>query len=54
MPNDQSDKKMRRKSNLDLATVEDQQVTFISNHSGEKDKEEEQEESDTEMVNEQA
>jgi hypothetical protein len=43
---------MRRKSNLDLATVEDKQITFISNHSDGEDKNDDQEESDSDLVNE--
>lgn len=44
---------MIRKSNLDLATVEDKQITFISNHS-EGENEEVDEPSDQEILNEQA
>jgi hypothetical protein len=42
---------MQRKSNLDLATVEDNKITFISNHS-EGENEEQEEESDSEILNE--
>ncbi|CDW88693.1 clathrin-coated vesicle protein [Stylonychia lemnae] len=51
--NQASYKKQRRKSNLDLATVEDKQITFISNHS-EEDKNDDQEESESDRVIEQA
>jgi hypothetical protein len=50
-------RKQRRQSNLDLATVEDKQITFVSNHSnqsaGEENEDEEEEKSDTDIVNEQ-
>ena len=49
-PKDVGNKKMRRKSGLDLATVEDKQVTFISAHSG-AEEEDGDDLSDTEMVN---
>lgn len=49
-PKDTGNKKQRRKSGLDLATVEDKQVTFVSAHSG-AEEEEVEEISDTEMVN---
>lgn len=47
-------KKMQRKSNLDLATVEDKQVTFVSNHSADEGEgDDDGEKSDTDLVNEQ-
>ena len=44
-------KKQRRKSNLDLATVEDKQITFLSMASGGEGEADEL--SESEMVNEQ-
>lgn len=42
---------MRRKSNLDLATVEDKQVTFVSANSGRGDNDED-DKSDDDILNE--